>query len=376
MDLESIMSIPGGNSTTRFNYYNDAINKGSGDLQLNDPAYQKWMENAELFRDPERGGETPVWEGANHWQNYFKTLPQNIQQDYRKTQSDVEQQDNRSFKGRFGTAAKIAAMSVPAIGAGLAFGGLGALGEGAAGAGSVGGSSGGMFGSLESLGTLGGAEGAAAAAGGAGVGADGLSGVYGYSQLPYRPFDILGQGQSMGGFASPSITSAEYLAPTAGTAGNMAGGGSSGITDYFKELLNTAKEKPLQTAFDTLGSISSIGDLWSAQQQNSDLGQLSSNLMSMYGDDSPYARKLRKDLQRRDAAAGRRSQYGPRSVELQAKLAELNSGNARTLSGIYQQQGINRNNMVNAGLNLGKKTGLLSWLDNILKAPKAGLAGG
>lgn len=47
------------------------------------------------------------------------------------------------------------------------------------------------------------------------------------------------------------------------------------------------------------------------------------DLSSIYGPTSQYATELRKQLERRDAAAGRRSQYGPRETELMTKLAEL-----------------------------------------------------
>jgi hypothetical protein len=50
-------------------------------------------------------------------------------------------------------------------------------------------------------------------------------------------------------------------------------------------------------------------------------------LSGLYGQNSPYAQQLRQSLERRDAASGRRSQYGPREVELQAKLADMYSRN-------------------------------------------------
>jgi len=43
----------------------------------------------------------------------------------------------------------------------------------------------------------------------------------------------------------------------------------------------------------------------------------------MFGQNSAYSQQLRQQLERRDAAGGRRSQYGPREVELQAKLAQM-----------------------------------------------------
>ena len=49
-------------------------------------------------------------------------------------------------------------------------------------------------------------------------------------------------------------------------------------------------------------------------------------LNQLYSPNSPYAQQLRQQLERRDAAAGRRSQYGPRETELAAKLTQLQSG--------------------------------------------------
>lgn len=58
------------------------------------------------------------------------------------------------------------------------------------------------------------------------------------------------------------------------------------------------------------------------------------SLQSLYTQDSPYARQLRQQLLRQDASRGRRSQAGTREVELQARLADLNSRNAPTLQNL------------------------------------------
>jgi hypothetical protein len=66
------------------------------------------------------------------------------------------------------------------------------------------------------------------------------------------------------------------------------------------------------------------------------------SLRGLYGQNSPYAKALREQLNRRDAAAGRRSQYGPREVELQAKLAQMAGGLAPTMSNITMAQNQNK----------------------------------
>ena len=73
-------------------------------------------------------------------------------------------------------------------------------------------------------------------------------------------------------------------------------------------------------------------------------------LSGMYGQDSPYAQTMRQKLERRDAAAGRRSQYGPREVELQAALAGQygqNAGMMNTLNSNITQARMQQLMMLN-----------------------------
>jgi hypothetical protein len=90
-----------------------------------------------------------------------------------------------------------------------------------------------------------------------------------------------------------------------------------------------------------------LGALYQYYRNSKDIGGQIGGLQGMYGQNSAYAKALRQQLARRDAAGGRRSQYGPREVELQAALANANSRNAPTLAGLYQQKMANRNNMLN-----------------------------
>jgi hypothetical protein len=98
-------------------------------------------------------------------------------------------------------------------------------------------------------------------------------------------------------------------------------------------------------------------------------GAVNQQLADMFGPNSAYAQQLRQQLERRDAASGRRSQYGAREVELQAKLAEMQS---RSMPGIMnamtqqqqaalvmqQQRRAQQNAMLNGLLGLGRKSGL------------------
>lgn len=97
--------------------------------------------------------------------------------------------------------------------------------------------------------------------------------------------------------------------------------------------------------------IGGLAGMYLSNRQNKDAKSQISNLGSLFSQDSPYAQQLRQQLARKDAAAGRRSQYGTREVELQARLAELNSRNAPQLQSLYNQKSNNRNLMVNTLLN-------------------------
>ena len=66
----------------------------------------------------------------------------------------------------------------------------------------------------------------------------------------------------------------------------------------------------------------------------------------MFGQNSAYSQALRQQLARKDAAGGRRSQYGPREVELQARLAELNSRNAPQLQKLSDSRNSNNNQLL------------------------------
>lgn len=72
-----------------------------------------------------------------------------------------------------------------------------------------------------------------------------------------------------------------------------------------------------------LNGAATAGGLYGMFKNYQNANGQANNLSSMFGPNSPYAKQLQQSLERRDAASGRRSQYGPRSVELQAKLAGM-----------------------------------------------------
>lgn len=73
-----------------------------------------------------------------------------------------------------------------------------------------------------------------------------------------------------------------------------------------------------------------------------------------------YEQQLRKNLMARDAAAGKRSDYGGRETQLMSSLAELDARNAPAMMGLSNMQLGGGLGMLQSGLRLGGKMG---WLD-------------
>jgi len=122
------------------------------------------------------------------------------------------------------------------------------------------------------------------------------------------------------------------------------------------------------------------GQLADQQQQNQLATQTAlqtqmSNLADMYGPNSAYAKQLEQTLARKDAAAGRNSQYGPRAVQLQAALADKQAQAAQSMSSLANSSNAGytaataANNAAQTAqgqqlarlLALGKSTGVLDW---------------
>lgn len=239
----------------------------------------------------------------------------------------VDKDQNSGFHGFMSKLGPMLPLAI--LSGGLMSGGLGALGGGFA----EGGGLGSIFGT--------GAEGAST-----------------FNNPAFTAFDAAQEGMMSGAFNNPAFVSIPgmeggYL--TAAGAGAAGAGGASSINDFFNGLTGGGPK-----TFDLPKTISSLAGLYSSAKATSNLGNLASQINGLYGPGSAFEEQLRKELARRDAAAGRRSQYGPRSVELQAKLAEMAGRQSGTLANIYQQQYKNRNDMMKDILDLTKGSGLLS----------------
>jgi hypothetical protein len=137
--------------------------------------------------------------------------------------------------------------------------------------------------------------------------------------------------------------------------GGLLGGIGNGITSMINgstDPLTGSNTNPTQNFGNNLLN-SLIGQYGynAASKANTDF---INNLNSLYSPNSAYAQTLQKQLDARDAATGRRSQYGPRAVELQAALANAAQRNSGVLSqALATQNNLLSGNLRNWGTTLG-----------------------
>lgn len=105
-----------------------------------------------------------------------------------------------------------------------------------------------------------------------------------------------------------------------------------------------------------------LGNLYMASRNNAGIQGQINGLHSLYAPGSPYAQQMQQQLDRQDAAGGRRSQYGTRAVELQGRLADAATRNAPTLSNLFMQQRQNRFNQLAGGLAMARNSGAFNSL--------------
>jgi hypothetical protein len=115
------------------------------------------------------------------------------------------------------------------------------------------------------------------------------------------------------------------------------------------------------------GALGARAQAQRGQAQMDRFNQVNGQINNMYAPGSPEYNSLWQEMSRKDAAAGRNSQYGPRSVDLAGKIAGI-KGNM--LSSTLASQ----NTMFNSGLN--NSTGTLGGMFGVYgqaNPPQAGL---
>jgi len=199
------------------------------------------------------------------------------------------------------------------------------------------------------------------------------------------------QGQNVAGPVGATIGGlfgGQAAGPVGGMVGSQIGGMVGQSVGSGKGSQSTGVNSGSQ-GMDFGGALANIADVYSANRASRDIGrnisamQASSpqvSLDALYGPTSPYAAQLRQRLEREDAAAGRRTQYGPREVELQARLADAYSraapqfvqANTQNMTAIAQQQALQaqrRNQTLASIYGLVRNTGVLRGIENTFRTP-------
>ena len=148
----------------------------------------------------------------------------------------------------------------------------------------------------------------------------------------------------------------------AGPVGGFVGGQLGAMAAGYNGTTGPAPERSQYGGGDVM---STLAGLYAANRNAKAAQGQTLNLQSMFGPNSAYAQQMRQQLERRDAAAGRRSQYGPREVELQAALAKTMASAAPGIQNqnlqASQAAQAQRNAQLNLLLQAGKQTGLFDY---------------
>lgn len=118
-----------------------------------------------------------------------------------------------------------------------------------------------------------------------------------------------------------------YSASTAGPRESAMGvsspQSSSSPVDTFLSALSSPGGTSGKSSLGSYGDLaSSLFGMYNANKQRKRLQGQQDSLSNIFSPNSPYAQQARQAMERKDAAAGRRSQYGPREAQLAALLSE------------------------------------------------------
>lgn len=136
--------------------------------------------------------------------------------------------------------------------------------------------------------------------------------------------------------------------------------------DYFSGLFGQNAQGQSTFAGNTAGQLASgLMGIYSGYQQKKKANQLAGSLQQLYSPNSPYAQQLQQTLARKDAAAGRRSQYGPRATQLAAALTQGQASLTPRLAALGNSSQAGTNTMLRSlGSIFGGRGGPLDRLGN------------
>ena len=206
-----------------------------------------------------------------------------------------------------------------------------------------------------------------------------LNGMFAGDSSPYTEgVDTIPSNTLTGGFgsASPSAsstfaangdTSTYGLTPSKETyqlgnnkTGAMDSGSTSGLSQGFHDFISALTPNSASRFGDVAQGLAGI---YSGYRRNRAAKELRNQIG---GNREAYTNNLRAQLQARDAAAGRRSNYAGRETELQASLAQLDARNAPALSSLNEARYSGLDNMMRSGLQMG---GNLGWFGSRYSRP-------
>lgn len=118
-----------------------------------------------------------------------------------------------------------------------------------------------------------------------------------------------------------------------------------------------------------VSNLGNLGSLFTNYNQYSQNKDLIDEIKGIYSPDGAYAKSLGEQLARKDAQAGRNSQYGPRLADLMGRLGDSQARALSGLSPMMQSQQGGLNGMVGAGSRLFDSMGGMNALAKLFQEP-------
>ncbi len=153
-------------------------------------------------------------------------------------------------------------------------------------------------------------------------------------------------GSIVGGAINPAL---------AGVGGMVGGEMAANAAANAERTIGPAQNIPQTSGSTDFGAIGAgLGQIWNRYGAAKEYKNQGQQLQDLYGPNSAYSQQLQQSLLRQDAARGRRSQFGTRNVELQARLADLASRNAPQLQSLTKSKVDEKNKMYTDLYSLGR----------------------
>lgn len=205
-----------------------------------------------------------------------------------------------------------------------------------------------------------------------GIGALGDSsmdnGVYGSSPAPWAQerTDLTGTGFNQQSYAGGSPGNA-FIATYGGDAAPRNDGDNNPFNDYLQSALGFMKQPGANGRSRWADATQGLAGMWLANRQRRDASRM---LNEIGGGTGAYGEQMKRQLMARDAASGRRSDYGGREMQLQSALAQMAARNAPAINQLTQQKYGGYLGMLNNGMSLANASGAFTPNYNLSTLPQ------